>query len=113
MSTQTPRRQIIQTKAAIEARNKRRNVVIIATLTVLALAAIVAISYFNRAPQAASTAPINAAVKVGDKAPDFTLSTTGGPFELNKDGASKPTLLEVFATWCPHCQREAPLLSGL
>jgi thiol-disulfide isomerase/thioredoxin len=63
-------------------------------------------------PESASTAPISATIKVGDKAPDFTVSTTGGPFQLSTS-EGKPTLLEVFATWCPHCQREAPVLSSL
>lgn len=26
---------------------------------------------------------------------------------------SKPTLIEFYATWCPHCQREMPIIDEL
>lgn len=28
-------------------------------------------------------------------------------------GDSKPTLLEMYATWCPHCQKMAPVVEEL
>jgi thiol-disulfide isomerase/thioredoxin len=55
------------------------------------------------------TAP--AAIKVGSTAPEFDVSTTAGAVDLKTMQA--PVLLEVFATWCPHCQHEVPLLSQL
>jgi peroxiredoxin len=80
----------------------------------LAVVIVVAIALASRVPKAASDAPVNAALKVGQKAPDFTLSTTAGPFDLaSATAAGKPTLLEVFATWCPHCQRETAVLNAL
>jgi thiol-disulfide isomerase/thioredoxin len=106
------RRQIISTKPS-PAAVARRKYVAIGSLVLLAIVIIVAISLANRVTDSASTAPVVSTIKVGDKAPDFTVSSTGGPFQLSTSGATKPTLLEVFATWCPHCQREAPLLSTL
>ncbi len=106
------RRPLISTKPSPAAQARRRYI-LIGSLVLLAVVVIVAISLANRVPESASTAPINSTIKVGDKAPDFTVSSTGGPFQLSTTGASKPTLLEVFATWCPHCQREAPVLSKL
>src|SRR5262249_58790738 len=45
---------------------------------------------------------------VGAQAPDFTLRTpTGTPVSL-RDLRGKAVLLELFATWCPHCNAEAP-----
>ena len=35
-----------------------------------------------------------------------------GPFNLPK-ADHKPVLLEVFATWCPHCQHEVSVLNPL
>ena len=27
--------------------------------------------------------------------------------------ADKPVMVEFFVTWCPHCQREAPIIDGI
>jgi cytochrome c biogenesis protein CcmG, thiol:disulfide interchange protein DsbE len=59
----------------------------------------------------ASTAPVSAAVAIGQKAPEFTLPTTAGAFDLAT--VTKPVLLEIFATWCPHCQRETVVMNQL
>ena len=29
------------------------------------------------------------------------------------DNATNPVLVEFFVTWCPHCQREAPVLDSV
>jgi thiol-disulfide isomerase/thioredoxin len=62
-------------------------------------------------PKAASNAPIQAQIKVGQTAPPFSVQTTAGAFDLQQVGT--PVLLEVFATWCPHCQRETQVLNAL
>lgn len=49
--------------------------------------------------------------QVGNPAPEFNVPTTGGPFDLKRQ--RRPVLLEVFATWCPHCQRETVVLNRL
>lgn len=61
--------------------------------------------------QNASEAPISAALATGSKAPQFTIPTTHGLFDL--DAQTKPVFLEIFATWCPHCQRETKVLNAL
>lgn len=61
--------------------------------------------------QNASVAPINATATMGQKAPEFQTPTTAGPFDLA--AAQKPVFLEVFATWCPHCQRETAVIDRL
>jgi thiol-disulfide isomerase/thioredoxin len=101
-------------RAELEASIKRRNLILYISLAVVALVVIVAVGYANRSGEVktASDAPTYAQIPIGSQAPTFAVSSTGGPFDLATAGG-KPTLLEVFATWCPHCQREAPVLSRL
>jgi thiol-disulfide isomerase/thioredoxin len=94
--------------------NRRRTIVIYAVLTLIVVAAIGVIGYFNSTqtvPKAAANAPSESKLKVGDAAPTFATQTNAGPFDLAQ--VSTPVLLEVFATWCPHCQRETTVLNDL
>lgn len=89
---------------------------VLALLSLIVLAALVAggILYarlHGAQLKNASSAPVNAAVAAGQKAPEFTLPTTAGPFDLAT--VTKPVLLEIFATWCPHCQRETVVMNQL
>jgi peroxiredoxin len=52
-------------------------------------------------------------LRPGAKAPDFTLKTPQGQAVSLSDYRGKAVLLELFATWCPHCQAEAPHLARL
>ncbi len=61
--------------------------------------------------QNASSAPVNAPLAIGQKAPEFTLPSTGGLFDLAT--VKQPVLIEIFATWCPHCQRETAVMNKL
>jgi peroxiredoxin len=49
----------------------------------------------------------------GTQAPAFTLKTPQGQTVSLSDYRGKAVLLELFATWCPHCQAEAPHLARL
>jgi len=52
---------------------------------------------------------------IGDRAPDFLVSTTDGETirlsDLQKEG--KPVIVEFIATWCPHCNRDVTTLKDV
>jgi thiol-disulfide isomerase/thioredoxin len=92
----------------------RRRIVLYATLAVVVLAIVVAVGLASRTnvvSKAASQAPMLSKLKAGDSAPPFSVATNAGNFDLAQ--VSTPVLLEVFATWCPHCQRETATLNDL
>jgi thiol-disulfide isomerase/thioredoxin len=90
--------------------NDRRKIIIYGVLTLVMVAIIGVVGYFSRSavPKAATTTQSESKLKVGDTAPEFAVQTNAGPFDLAQ--VSTPVLLEVFATWCPHCQRETAVL---
>jgi thiol-disulfide isomerase/thioredoxin len=64
---------------------------------------------------AASPAPAGAAgnvpLAVGATAPALVEPTASGTFDSTK--STKPYVIEFFAVWCPHCQRETVALNRL
>jgi cytochrome c biogenesis protein CcmG, thiol:disulfide interchange protein DsbE len=92
-----------------------QRVLAIASAAVLAVLVIGGILYVRLHPSGqlsnASSAPVNASAQIGQKAPEFSIPSTQGPFDLTT--VDKPVFLEIFATWCPHCQRETAVLNKL
>jgi thiol-disulfide isomerase/thioredoxin len=89
-----------------------RNTIKYGTIAIVVIAAVVAVALANRVPQAAQTPnPQASSLVVGSKAPLFNVTTNAGPFDLASVGT--PVFLEVFASWCPHCQREVPIVDAL
>ncbi|HEY5425883.1 MAG TPA: TlpA disulfide reductase family protein [Candidatus Tumulicola sp.] len=87
----------------------------IASIAVVACIAIAAMVWYALLPShrlhTASQSPTIGKAQVGQPAPQFSVSTTDGLFDLAK--TDKPVFLEVFATWCPHCQRETAVIDKL
>jgi thiol-disulfide isomerase/thioredoxin len=61
-------------------------------------------------PSYNSTAATDPAVGAAIPTLSGTSLLTGGPVTVTNDG--KPKVLLFVAHWCPHCQREVPLLAG-
>ncbi|HTU70125.1 MAG TPA: TlpA disulfide reductase family protein [Candidatus Baltobacteraceae bacterium] len=90
----------------------QRVLAVLSAVVILALI-VAGVLYARHASQLqnASTAPVNAAAEMGQKAPEFAIPSTAGYFDLAK--VKKPVFLEIFATWCPHCQHETVVLNQL
>jgi thiol-disulfide isomerase/thioredoxin len=65
-------------------------------------------------PASAAHGPSNSGLlPVGAAAPGFALKTPQGQTISREEFRGKATLVEFFATWCPHCDAEAPHLHKL
>jgi thiol-disulfide isomerase/thioredoxin len=83
------------------------------SVIVIIAGVLIAIRYANSGgvQKSATQAPALGTAKVGEKAPEFQAATNQGFFDLAK--TNRPVFLEVFATWCPHCQRETAIIDKL
>jgi cytochrome c biogenesis protein CcmG, thiol:disulfide interchange protein DsbE len=96
------------------ARGLNRKMLIYVTIAVVVIAAIVAIGLANRGVVSNASQTVNPDAKkltVGSVAPTFSITSDAGPFDLAS--VNTPVFLEVFATWCPHCQHEVPVVDAL
>lgn len=95
-----------------------RNItLILAGFTALVVAAIAAFAVLSTSGGEAGNFTPNdeGLIPVGEKAPGFTAETAGGENVSvgGEAGGAEATMLVFFATWCPHCQKEAPVISEL
>lgn len=74
-------------------------------------AVLLAVAAFVAGAVGAAQAAGNVPLAIGADAPAVDEPTPAGPFDSAKSG--KPYVLELFAVWCPHCQREVPVLNRL
>jgi len=90
-----------------------------AVVGVLALAAIIVYALWGAkhlvpgaavAPEPTSSLPPMAAA--GSAAPHWSVQGPLGPIS-SSSLAGSPYLLEIFATWCPHCQRMTAVLRDI
>ena len=96
--------------------NDRRKPILFITIGVVVAALIAVVALANNGglpgvPKAATEVHQQAKLTIGQPAPAIDVSSTAGPFNLAN--AQTPVFLEVFATWCPHCQREVPIVNAL
>jgi cytochrome c biogenesis protein CcmG/thiol:disulfide interchange protein DsbE len=87
-------------------------------IAVVAIAAIItyALLHANRAVPGAAVATgspqLPPPLQAGARAPAFELPSKIGSFSSSQL-AGTPYLLEIFATWCPHCQRMTKVLRAI
>jgi thiol-disulfide isomerase/thioredoxin len=94
----------------------RSIMLVLAGFTALVIVAIAALAVFSTTGGGGTgnfTANDEGLIPVGEKAPSFTVETVDGGSVSVREGAAPATMLVFFATWCPHCQNEAPILSEL
>ena len=92
---------------------KNSRIILWVSVLVIIAGIFIAIRYANSGgvQKSATQAPVVGTAQMGQKAPNFQMATTAGFFDL--EAANKPVFLEVFATWCPHCQRETAIIDKL
>ena len=85
----------------------------LAGLAAIALTALAAGYYFGRGAPAPEVRPARPASQVPGLRPVFTLAdATGTPRSITEwDG--RALVINFWATWCPPCRREIPLLNAL
>ncbi|HEY3365756.1 MAG TPA: redoxin domain-containing protein [Symbiobacteriaceae bacterium] len=67
------------------------------------------VGYVLLVPTNTSKAP-GTGIAVGAKAPDFELKGIDGKSYKLSDLKGKAVMIDFFATWCPSCREEIPLL---
>jgi thiol-disulfide isomerase/thioredoxin len=82
-------------------------------LVIVAIAALAVFSSTGGGGAANFTPNDEGLIPVGQKAPAFTAERVGGGRVSVGEGEAEVTMLVFFATWCPHCQDEAPVMSEL
>ena len=117
MSTRAERRR--QRKVQSNAPKRNQGGTIATIVAIMAMLAIIAYAVAQRnaqvsgaavAPQAEPSLPPPAAV--GNRAPAFSVAARGGVIS-SESFAHQPYMLELFATWCPHCQRMTSVLRDI
>jgi thiol-disulfide isomerase/thioredoxin len=93
----------------------RTVMLVLAGFTALVIVVIAALAVFSATGGGAGNFTPNdeGLIPVGEKAPGFTAETVGGGSISVGEGDARATVLVFFASWCPHCQREAPVMSEL
>jgi thiol-disulfide isomerase/thioredoxin len=94
----------------------RTVMLVLAGFTAVVIIAIAAFAVLSTAggPSGGSFTPNDAGlIPVGEKAPTFTAETVDGKSVSVGDGGAPATMLVFFASWCPHCNNEAPIISDI
>jgi len=78
-------------------------------LTVLAAIAMITVTAFSQEQKVYENGYV---VKIGDTAPDFTITEAGGKTYKLKDLRGKVVMLQFTASWCSVCRKEMPFIES-
>lgn len=92
---------------------KWKETTIVVILVVLIALLVVYIVAGKKGQEQAEQAVTAAPVGQGDPAPEFSLPTTEGKTVNLSDQRGKVVLVHFWATWCPSCVEEMPVLERL
>lgn len=82
---------------------------------VAAVAVVILVVLLNRGTDRSTIVrpPPVASPVAGATAPDFNVTAKDGSTLTKANILGKPTLMVFFASWCPHCQTEAPRIKEM
>jgi cytochrome c biogenesis protein CcmG/thiol:disulfide interchange protein DsbE len=69
--------------------------------------------YFSRIPSTKTAVNPSTAAQKGFLAPDFSAQTLGGEIIHLSDLRGRPVILNLWASWCPPCREEMPVLQKI
>jgi len=106
-----------------ERRKSQRNRIIVGLAVVAVVVVVGAIALGGGNDGGGGTGPATAGdvtidrasgpqLQIGDTIPAFTAPMLGGGTMTWDDYLGTPTVLAIWAPWCPHCQAELPRLSA-
>jgi peroxiredoxin len=78
-------------------------------LTVLAAMALITVTAFSQEQNVYDNGYV---VKIGDTAPDFTITEAGGRTYKLTDLRGKVVMLQFTASWCSVCRKEMPFIES-
>lgn len=96
-----------------------RTVILLAGITAVVILAIAAFAIFAGSGGSGGgpvTLDENGLINAGSQVPGFTAETLNGNGSVTVGGdgdEAGATMLVFFASWCPHCQAEAPIIAEL